>query len=240
MVTKRNFARIAGIAILMMAAVAAFTYGYIHNSLVVPNHPETTISNLKASTWLFRTEIVGWHFILLCDVVVAWALYKFFKDENQQLSQITAVLRLVYAAVLGGAVFKLISVLGIINGKAGIVPELADQQMLSFLKSFESTWSFGLIIFGFHLLLLGFLALQSKAIHFSWGVLLVIAALSYITIHTLKIGFPEFDSQIKTAEMILSLPMALGEVGFAVWLIIRGGKSGKAFLKSKNKLTLQR
>ncbi|GET20338.1 DUF4386 domain-containing protein [Prolixibacter denitrificans] len=224
MVSKRNSAQIAGIAILIMAAVAAFTYGYIHNSLVVPNHSETTIGNLKASTWLFRTEIVGWHFILLCDVVVAWALYKFFKDENQLLSQVTAILRLIYAAFLGGAVFKLISILRIINGEAGIAPELAGQQMLSFLKSFESTWSFGLIIFGFHLLLLGFLALQSKAIHSSWGVLLILAALSYITIHSSKIGFPQFDSQIKTAETILSLPMALGEVGFAVWLIIRGGK----------------
>lgn len=224
MVTKRNSARIAGIVILMMAAVAAFTYGYIHKSLVVPNFPEITVSQLRASKWLLRTEIVGWHFILLCDVIVAWALYRFFKDENQLLSQITAVLRLVYAAVLGGAVFKLISILRVINGEAGIAPELADQQMLSFLKSFESTWSFGLIIFGFHLLLLGFLALKSKAIYFFWGVLLILAALSYITIHSSKIGFSDFDSQIRTAEMILSLPMAFGEIGFAFWLIIRGGK----------------
>ena len=233
MVTKRNSALIAGIVILMMAAVAAFTYGYIHNSLVVPNHPETTVSQLRASAWLLRTEIVGWHIILLCDVVVvAWALYNFFKDENHLLSQITAVLRLVYAVVLGGAVFKLISMLNIINGEAGIATKLSDQQMLYFLKSFESTWSFGLIIFGFHLLLLGFLALQSKAIHFSWGVLLVIAALSYITIHSSKISFPEFEGPIKTAETVLSLPMALGEIGFAFWLIIRGGKPNMKIKKA--------
>ena len=87
------------------------------------------------------------------------------------------------------------------------------------------TWSFGLIIFGFHLLLLGFLALKSWNIHRFWGIMLIVAAVSYVGIHCAKILLPEFENPVKTAEMILSLPMTFGEVGFAVWLIIRGGKA---------------
>ena len=36
---------------------------------------------------------------------------------------------------------------------------------------------------------------------------------------------PPFESPIANAEMILSLPMAIAEIGFAFWLLIRGGKA---------------
>ncbi|MCF8459026.1 MAG: DUF4386 domain-containing protein, partial [Bacteroidales bacterium] len=79
-------------------------------------------------------------------------------------------------------------------------------------------------LFGLHLLFLGILVLRSKNIHAVWGILLVFAGISYIGIHTIKNFFPEFESQVKTAEMILSMPMAFGEVGFGIWLLIRGGR----------------
>ena len=76
-------------------------------------------------------------------------------------------------------------------------------------------WSIVLIIFGFHLLFLGILALKSKPINRFWGISLVFAAISYILINSLHKILPGYENQINTAEMILSLPMASGEVGFA-------------------------
>lgn len=224
MKTNRKFALIAGIALIFMAVAAAFSYGYVHNTLVIPGNPETTVSNLKSNRLLFMIEVLGWHFILLCDAVVAWALYNFFKNENRKLSLLTAGLRVVYTAILGVAIFHFIYILKILNGTFTIASESVNQKVMFHLKSFETIWSFGLIIFGFHLLLLGFLVLKSKTIHNIWGITLLFAALSYILIHSSKLLLPEFESQVKTIEMMLSLPMAFGEIGFAVWLIIRGGK----------------
>jgi len=215
MKTNRKFALIAGISILIMAIAAAFTYGYIHNTLVVPGNSEATLNNLNSNQFLFVIEILGWQFILLCDVVVAWALYGFFKNENRQLSIFTASTRIIYSAFLGAAIYYLIQISRTENGNL----------VMFFLQNFESTWSFGLIIFGFHLFLLGVLVLKSKYIHSFWGILLVFAAISYVIIHSSKLLSPEFESQIKLAETILSLPMAFGEIGFAFWLIIRGGKT---------------
>jgi hypothetical protein len=222
MKTNRKSALIAGVALIIMAVAAGFTYGYIHNTLVIANDPESTFNNLKLNGLLFQTEIFGWLLILILDVIVAWALYVFFKNENLKLSALAAGFRLIYSAILGIAILNLIQILNILNGT---LSETAGNQILFHLNSFENTWSFGLIIFGVHLFLLGILALQSKNIPNFWGMLLVFAAASYTFIHSAKFLFPEFETHIATAEMVLSLPMAFAEIGFAFWLIVRGGKS---------------
>ena len=221
---NRKSALIAGIALIIMAVAAGFAFGYAHNLLVLPENSEATLNNLQSSKTLFVTEIIGWVLILLCDIVVSFALYFFFKNENQKLALNTAIVRLIYSAILGVAIFYLGQILNLLHGAS----DTANAVMVK-LESFNTYWSFGLIIFGIHLSLLGALALKSKLIHNFWGVLLIFAGISYSLIHSARFLFPEFENQIKTLEIILSLPMAFGEVGFAFWLIIRGGKSRTVF-----------
>ena len=225
MKTIRNSAIIAGLAILIMAVVAAFSYGYVHNSLIIPENPEAIVHNIIESHQLFKAEIFGWVFILFCDVIAAWALYIFFKKDNREISLLAAGLRAIYAAILGIAIFNFIQILTVLDGRTAVNSAIINQKVMFYLESFETTWSFGLIFFGFHLLLLGYLAFKANnIIPRFWGILLLFAAVSYVGIHSAKILLPELESQIKTVEMILSLPMTVGEVGFAVWLTIRGGK----------------
>jgi hypothetical protein len=219
MKAQRKSALIAGIAILVMAVAAGFAFGYAHSSLVIPENPEATLSNLQSSKTLFVAEIIGWTLILICDIVVSFALYFFFKNENQKLASYTAIARLVYSAILGVAIFYLAQILNLLVGTNDIASEV-----MSNLESFKKYWSFGLIIFGVHLSLLGILAFKSKFIHNFWGVFLIFAGISYSLINSFYFLFPEFGSYLKTAENILSIPMAVAEIGFAFWLIIRGGK----------------
>ncbi len=232
MKTERKSALIAGIALIIMAVVAGFTYGYLHNTLIVEGDSETTLSNLTSNRLLFQTEIFGWFFILILDVIVAWALYVFFRNENKRLSLLTAALRIVFVIIFGAAIFNLLPILKIINGNV-TEAQLAGEQILKSVESFETIWFFALIIFGFHLLALGILTLQSKNIHNFWGILLVFAAVCYTVIHSAKFLLPQFENQTATAEMVLSLPMAFGEVGFAIWLIICGGKPRIVYRSTK-------
>ena len=135
-----------------------------------------------------------------------------------------AWVRVIYSGILGLAIINLIQILQILNRVTGSVSIAKTWQIMNHFFAFENTWSLSLILFGVHLLLLGVLVFQSKRIHLLWGILLIIAAISYIGIHSAKQLFPEFDGLIKTAETILMLPMTLGEIGFAFWLVIRGGK----------------
>lgn len=229
---KRKAALISGVALILMAATAAFTYGYLHNKLVIPGDIKSTIGNLQKSRLLFISEISGLLFILFLDVFVAWSLYVFFEKENPKLSLFTAGLRTVYAVILGVAIYHLILVLKIINESLMVAPDIENLQIWSNLNFFENVWSFGLIVFGFHLLFLGILAFKSNYIPRIWVILLVFAGVFYSLIHSAKIIFPEFEGKMKTAEMILSAPMALGEIGFAFWLIFRGGKPKIIFRNS--------
>lgn len=227
MTTYRKSALIAGIALIIMAAMAAFSFGYVHNSLVIPGDSEATFSNLKASKSLFQMEVIGWVIILICDIAVSLALYFFFRNENRKLSFNTAAARLVYSAILGLAIFYLLQMLNLL----GATENFTDI-VFSKLSAFKTAWSFGLIIFGIHLFLLGMLAYKSKLIHNFWGILLIFAGISYSLIHASYSIFPDFESQIKMAENVLSAPMAIAETGFAIWLIIRGGKPKVIFQKT--------
>ena len=227
MTTTRKPALIAGISLMVMAIAAGLSFGYIHSSLVIPTDAEVTVNNLKESKALFRIEVFGWILILVCDIAVALALYFFFKNENRELSFFTAAARLVYSAILGFAIFFLVQILNLLGGTADITGAV-----MSKLNAFKTAWSYGLIIFGIHLVLLGLLVLQSKLIHNFWGILLIFAGISYSFIHVSNFLFLDFETQIKAIEAILSLPMAVAEIGFAFWLIIRGGKPRTLFQKT--------
>ena len=236
MQANRRSSLTAGLAIVLMAVAAAFTFGYAHNTLIIPGDAPTTVSNLRTMSSLFTTEIFGWLIILFLDITASIALYSYFKNENQKVARAMGALRLVYSAILGFGIFNLIKINNIFNSSANTISETLQTKVMHSLNVFQSAWSMGLIIFGFHLLLLGYLVYKSYNIHRFWGVLLIIAAVSYIIVHTTKNFIPGSEHFVSIAETVLGLPMAIGEVGFAVWLIVRGKQPKIVFRNKSNEL----
>ena len=135
MKTQRIHTLIAGVALIIMAVVPALTYGYLHNTLVVHGIKDLTVNCLKTYNSLLIAEILGWQLILVLDVIVAWGLFQFFKNENRKLSAITAGFRIVFAVVFGVAIFNLFPILKITNGNPESFTELMNQHILSHLKT---------------------------------------------------------------------------------------------------------
>ncbi len=216
--TKRKSALVAGVSLILMAVAAGYAYGFVYGSLIVKGNSQETYQNLKSSLDVFIGGIAGWWFIFVLDIIVAWALYEFLKEANSRISAATAIIRVVYSIVLGLAITQLMAVVGLVNDQADTA------MIMNKLESFESLWSNGLIIFGVHLFGLGILSVQSKHISNIFGGLFLFAGLCYFGIHLATAMAPAYKEQISTVEMALSLPMALAEVGFAVWLIFKGGK----------------
>lgn len=224
-ISQRKSALIAGISLLLMAVVAGLSYGYLHGNLIVADDAQATLENLKTSTGLFYTEIFGWTIIFLLDAVVAWALFHFFAKTNRGLAFLSSFLRVIYTAVLGIAIYNLPKVLTLINKHfAQVNVEGPATEVMNYLNSFEDIWSKGLILFGLHLMILGYLVFKADFVPKVWGVLLVIAGVSYTYLHGMHAFFPHMKEQLVMIESILSLPMIVGEVGFAIWLVVKGGK----------------
>ncbi|WP_042197233.1 DUF4386 domain-containing protein [Paenibacillus camerounensis] len=225
---QRTAAIISGIGLLIMALVAAFSYGYAHSALLTEGDANATLQSLLKQKNLFRAELAGWIIILVLDIIVAWSCYLFLKPINQPLSLLGAWLRLIYTAILGIAVMNLLFVQLLTTDTEytqGYTSVHLGGQILLYLKAFDAMWSVGLIVFGGHLLVLGMLALRAVNVPGWVAVLLLIASAGYIFTHVCKLLLPEYEAVGEIVEDVFIIPMSAGELGFALWLLFRGGKA---------------
>jgi hypothetical protein len=224
---QRQTALTAGLSLIAMSLVAAFSYGFVQGTLIVQDDSSATLSNIISSNNLFNAGILGWFVILILDIIVGWALYMFMQPIHKGLSLLGALFRLVYSAILGISILNLVFVFLLTKDSGNLTIFSIDQlqaQVMLLLKAFEYMWSAGLIIFGGHLLILGILALKSTFIPKSFGILLLIASIGYITVHLGNVLLPQFDKITSVIEIVFIIPMTIGELGFGLWLLVRGGK----------------
>lgn len=223
---QRSYALAAGTSLLAMALVALFSYGYVHGSIVEQGDAVATYGNLVSLGERFKAGIVGWIVILVSDIVAAWALYRFFKPIHSALSLLCAWLRLVYAAILGIAIADLVWAMLLAGGSshaASLGAELSRALAMLALDAFDAVWSIGLIVFGGHLLLVGLLALRSPGIPRAFGWLLLLGGAGYIAVHLNRAFWPEAERLASLLDYAFIVPMTAGELGFGLWLLMRGG-----------------
>ena len=147
--------------------------------------------------------------VALLDVVVAWGLYIVLMPANKNLSALAAWLRVIYAGIFIFAISKLFVAMQVITAD-GV-------QAMSFLKAFQNIFDKGLILFGFHLLVLGYLAFKSGYVPKWLGTFLVLAGLGYIVDGFGKMFSPAYNLSISQFTFI-------GEVLLIFWLLWRGFK----------------
>jgi len=223
----RTAAIVAGVAIVVMGIAAAIATNVTVGSLVIEDNAAVTLTNIQNSEGLFRLGLYSWFIILVCDVLAAWGLYVFLRPVNRSLSLLTAWFRLAYVAVLGAAMLNYLHILDLLHSKGYLEAFGIDQlqsQVMFFLNGFNATWALGLIVFAIHILLLGYLALKSGYIPKIFGILLLLAFVGYFVTNSGNILFPHAENILKIIEWIFILPMVVGEVGLALWLLISGRK----------------
>lgn len=212
----RGMARVAGASLWCMALLAGLAYGYAFPQFYHPDDWQMTIRELPRQEIWLRIMAACFMGILLLDVVVTWALYLFFQPRSASLSLLAALLRLVYAALLGGAIIPLV----IIIPGPGWSESLVQPNLTAFLR----VWSLGLILFGCHLLVLGVLMYRHPAMPRLLVGLTLVAGACYFAHHLALLCLPAYAPWQQLAEQVLGLPMALGELALATWLLGKGGR----------------
>ena len=175
---------------------------------------------------LFRLGILSFVIVAILDVVVAWALYVLLKPVNKNVSLLAAWFRLVYSVIFGIALVNLYQVLELLSGsdylKVLEPNQLYAESMVS-LVAFNSVWMIGLVFFGIHLSILGYLTFKSGYVPKTLGILLVIAGLGYIIDSFAIFLLPNYQPTIAAVTFI-------GEALFMLWLLFKG--SGISEMKS--------
>ena len=216
---RRQMAKLAGWSLILMAIVAGIGYGYAFAAIYVKGDSTATFNNILQQRSMLPVVMITYSIMLLLDVVVAWALYKFFLQTNPILAQLSAWLRVVYCVWLAVAILQLYYA-----QEMSVMKGTDAHAVMRYIDCFLDVWSQGLIVFGVHLLLIGTLACRTAAIPKLISGLAFFAGIAYMGTNILQQTWADYMLHKATVEAILSLPMALGELLLAVWLIWKGGK----------------
>lgn len=225
--SERQAAKIAGLAYLAIFVLSIFANFFVRVRLIEPDDAAATVGNITDSETLFRVALVSFLIVFVLDVVVAWALYVFFKAVNTDVSLLTAWFRLTYAVLLGAALVFFFLVLELVSGAdhlEALEPGQLDAQVTLYLDGFNDLWLIGLMCFGIHLTLVGYLILESGYIPRALGVLLVLAGAAYVIntlANTLLSNYEDYEAVFVT---IVAVPSVIGELAFPIWLLLRGGR----------------
>jgi hypothetical protein len=108
-------------------------------------------------------------------------------------------------------------------GGAGYLAAFEPDQLNALVLFFMDLNAFVIIIwgllFGFHLLLLGYLVYRSGFWPRILGILLIIASLGYLAQSYGHILAPQYDDLLSTIVLVVAIP---GELVFTLWLLIKG------------------
>jgi hypothetical protein len=200
----------AGLALALMAALAAWGVFGATAPLVTVGDAAKTARDILAAEGQFRWGIACLIVVVILDVVVAGALLTLFTPVSRTLSVMAAGFRMAYAAVYLVAILQLVVALGQLS---------EPEQAMRAIQAYTTIWLVGLVLFGVHLLLIGYLAYRSGFIAKVFGVLLVIAGLGYVVdgfVAVLRAGPSASIAQFTF----------VGEVALIGWLLIAGRRLG--------------
>ncbi|UII74458.1 DUF4386 domain-containing protein [Flagellimonas sp. HMM57] len=210
----------AGISLLVMVLTTPFAEFSIFSKLIDYDSPTITAENIINNKYLFSTAIFLILLTLIADITASWALYILLKPVNKSLSLLTAWFRLIYTAMYFIAMYNLLSILSVVNSLEHIKHmgiEQINERIFLYFKAFRVEGSFGLIFFGIYLIFLGYLVYKATYIPKAFGIILIVAGLSWIIDNLSVFFFPNLDTQFLFI-------LTIGELVFMLWLLIKGSR----------------
>ena len=199
----------AGIGLFAMVILAVFAILVVLEGLVTPGDAVRTMEAIAASEGLFRSGVASLAVVAVLDIVVAAALFHLFAPVDRVASMFAAWLRLAYAVVLLVAIGML----------AGVLPLSDDpDQVMQGIAAFYDVYNAGLILFGVHLMVIGYLAYRSATVPRVIGVVLLVAGAGYLIDRFGTLLLADYSLEIAAFT-------GPGEIALAFWLLVKGVRS---------------
>lgn len=213
---QRKIAILTGVSLVLMALVAALTVPPLAE-LFIGGNSALTAANVTSNFSKYARAVIGWVAIFFLDILVAIGVYKYYKKEKPKLATTTSLLRIIYTAILGVGIVQLLLV----------TPKSSALTIYNNINSFNKLWGIGLIVFGIHLIALGVLFKNEggkKWVTTTIKTLLIIAGIGYTLQYAGILLVANPAAYAKLMQAIFLVPMILGELSYAIWKIIKGGK----------------
>ncbi len=217
-VTLRQAALIVGLAYLLNPV--SYAEFVIYPKLIIPGHIEQTVANIGSHHGLFLAAFFCYLIDFIEDIIIAWGLYIMLAPVNRALALLAAWFQLIYTAIAIVGLFNLPTVYRMLTTPEYLStfgPGPLQAQINLLLHSFRYDYSLALVIFGIHLLLVGYLIVRSRYIPWWLGILLVINGFGWMINGLQPYLYPDANIGFISISFF-------GELVFMLWLLIRGWK----------------
>ena len=193
---------------------------YVSPKIIVSGDAAATGANMLAHEFLFKTSILNGLVSITLTLVLMWALYRLFEQVSERQAKFMVALFLVTvpASFVTGA-FEIGSLM-IFKGEVLKTLEITQRQDVAmFLLNLNNYASIGFLAFwGLWLFPLAFLVYKSRFLPRVLGIWLAVNGVAYLVQSVTSLFWPG----AKSAVFALSWPAMIGELAFAIWLVVRG------------------
>lgn len=222
---SRGYARMTGLFYLIIAAAGFFAILYVPGQLFVPGDGAASLGAIAERRGLFNAGVGGDVIVILAELMATVMLYFMFRHVNDTLSLVAAFARLMMVAVMAVMLFFYAAAVMLAGDELGLMAETTRADLGALMLHLHDTgvliWQ---LFFFVHLVLLGLLVTQSGLYPRLLGIGMAIGAFGYLG--NSLIIFAEMQGSV--ADLVvqgLLVIVSLSEIGFALWLLVRGPRT---------------
>ena len=216
------YAKVAGVIWLIVALLAPFGEFFVRQGLIVPGNVAATAENIVASQSLFRAGFATDLVVFVIEVALAAVLYVLFRPVSRTLALVMAFARLAMVTILGLNLLNMFTALQLlISPEYTTAFEKGQLQALAFvfLNAQHYGYALGMVFFGLHLGVLGFLVYRSRFLPRILGILMVVSGLGYLADSFTKFLLPQSADTLAVVVVVTAL---IGELPLTLWLLVKG------------------
>jgi hypothetical protein len=225
--SSRAYARLTGALYLVIAFAGGFAILFVPGALDVPGDPAATFANIAERRGLFHAGLVGDIVMMTAEVLVSVMLYFMFRPVNATLSLAASYARLMMVAVMAAMLFFHAGSLALADGSVPL-NSFSQAQRIELAGLMRHIHDAGVwiwqVFFSLHLVLLGTLVLRSGLYPRLLGIGLILGAAGYLVDSVQMFALPD-AAMLEAIKIALLLVVTVAEVGFALWLLVRGPRT---------------
>jgi Domain of unknown function (DUF4386) len=221
-INPQVYARAGGILYLMMIVLGFTEEVFIRGRILVAGDAAATFANLRKMELLWRTGIAMELLLVILAIALAVVLYVLTRPVHKELALMALLFNGIAIAVESAYSLQLLEALFPLGRNAYLTAFTPGQlQAMTALAMKAHVFGFGiaLLLFGPFFFITGYLIWRSGYLPKPVGVLYQLAGLGYMFNGFVLVLAPRLAGQ---AFLIMAVPVVIGEMSFALWLLIKG------------------